>query len=96
MDSKIGTLIVSVLTAIIGVSTLAVILSKNANTANVFTSFANGFSQILGTALSPITGGSSGLGNLNNTLNSIGGIGSAIGSFGLGGTNLDPTGFGGI
>jgi hypothetical protein len=89
MESKLGTVIVSVLTAIIGVSTLAVILSKNANTANVFTSFSQGFSQILGTALSPITGQSS----LGSTLGSIGNLTSGLGSLNLG--SLNPGGFGG-
>ena len=42
--------------AIIGVATLAVIVSKNSNTTNVIGATASAFSQSLATALSPITG----------------------------------------
>lgn len=53
----VGDQIVAILTAIIGVAILAVIFSKNANTAAVITSAAQGFAADLGTAVSPITGG---------------------------------------
>jgi len=49
--------LISILVAVMGVAMLAVILSKQANTPSVLTSFGTSFSQILGTALSPITGG---------------------------------------
>ncbi len=45
--------------AIVGVATLAVIVSKNSNTANVVGASGSAFSQALSTALSPITGGNS-------------------------------------
>lgn len=54
--SHIGDQVVAVLTAIVGVAILAVILSKNSNTANVIGSAAQGFSEALTTAVSPITG----------------------------------------
>lgn len=57
--SHLGEQITAILTAIIGVAILSVILSRRSNTANVITSAASGFSQMLGTAVSPITGGNS-------------------------------------
>jgi hypothetical protein len=54
---KLGEQIAVIALAIIGVATLAVILSKNSNTTNVITASAQGFSRALATALSPITGG---------------------------------------
>lgn len=53
---KAGEQIVVVLIAIIGVATLAVILSRNSNTTNVIQAAAGGFSQSLAAALAPITG----------------------------------------
>jgi len=52
--------IVSIATAIVGVAILAVLVSKNSNTSNVITSAGSAFSQALGTATGPVTGGSSG------------------------------------
>ncbi|WWT37750.1 membrane DNA delivery [Enterobacteria phage PRDsepia] len=57
MNDYIGP-IVTVLTAIIGVAILATLVSNRANTANVIKAGAGGFSNMLGTALSPVTGGS--------------------------------------
>ena len=54
---KLGEQIAVIALAIIGVATLAVILSKNSNTTNVIAASAQGFSRALSTALSPITGG---------------------------------------
>jgi hypothetical protein len=42
--------------AIVGVASLAVIVSKNSNTAGVITSSGNAFAQGLGVAVSPVTG----------------------------------------
>jgi hypothetical protein len=47
---------VTILMGIIGVAILAVIVSRNSNTAGVLTSFGTAFSGMLGTAVSPITG----------------------------------------
>lgn len=52
--------IVTIAVAIIGVATLAVLVSKNANTAGVIKSAGGAFSQALATAVSPVTGGGSG------------------------------------
>lgn len=43
--------------AILGVAILAVIVSRNAQTSTVIQSAGTAFSQILGTALSPVSGG---------------------------------------
>ncbi len=56
--------IITVLIAIVGVATVAVIFSKNANTAGVAQAFFGGISQDIGAAVSPITGGT-GLGSVS-------------------------------
>lgn len=58
MAEQLTTAVVSILTAVVGVATLSVILSKQANTVGVLQAGSSGFSQILGTALTPIVGGS--------------------------------------
>lgn len=63
--NELTTAMVSILTAVIGVAILATIVSKNSNTSGVITAGGNAFSGILGTALSPVTGGSSGFTNLS-------------------------------
>lgn len=62
MSEQLITSVVTVLTAIVGVAIISVLVSKNANTAGVIQAGAAGFSQSLGTALSPVTG-SSGFGS---------------------------------
>jgi hypothetical protein len=54
--------IVTVAAGIIGVATLAVLVSKNSNTVGVVNAAGSAFSGSLATALSPVTGtgGSSG------------------------------------
>jgi hypothetical protein len=52
--------LISMTTAVIGLAILAVIFSTKANTPNVLNAFGSAFSTILNTALSPITGYSSG------------------------------------
>lgn len=44
-----------VLASIIGLAILAVIVSRNASTSSVIQSVAQGFSQILGVVVSPVT-----------------------------------------
>lgn len=59
--------VIVILTAIIGVAILSVIVSRQSNTAGVLSAGASAFSGILGTAMSPVTGGSGfGTGNLPN------------------------------
>lgn len=52
--------IVTIATAIVGVAILAVLVSKKSNTSGVIQSAASGFSNALGTAVSPVTGASIG------------------------------------
>lgn len=56
MGDKLLTSVITVLTAIIGVAIVAVLVSKNAQTGSVLTAGGNAFSQVLGTAVSPVTG----------------------------------------
>lgn len=58
-DNFVGSMVV-VLTGIIGVATLAVLVSKNAQTPAVISAGGNAFSNALSVAVSPVTGGSSG------------------------------------
>lgn len=51
VDKSIG-----VLLAIVGVASLAVVVSKKSNTAPVLTAFLNGFSKAIRAAVSPVTG----------------------------------------
>lgn len=74
MDKELFTSVVSILTAVVGVAFLATIVSKNSNTAGVISAGSTGFSQILGTALSPVTGGGIG-GNFSNNSLSLNGNG---------------------
>ena len=53
---NIGEQIVTIATAIIGVAILAVIVSRNSNTANVISAAGAAFSGALSTAVSPVTG----------------------------------------
>ncbi len=63
---------VTILTAVVGVAILSVLVSKNAQTPQVLSSFGQAFSGILGTAVSPVTGGTTpGLGNI--TMQPLGG-----------------------
>lgn len=48
--------VTSVLLAIVGVAIIAVLVSRNANTAGVLSAGGRSFSESLGTALSPVTG----------------------------------------
>ena len=56
---------VAILTAIVGVSIIAVIVSRRSNTAGVITSAGSAFANILKVAVSPITG-STGAGQPGN------------------------------
>jgi membrane DNA delivery protein len=59
MGDKIITNTVTVLVSIIGVAIIAVLVSKQANTAGVIGAGGSAFSQILQTAISPVSGGAS-------------------------------------
>ena len=53
--------LVTIAVAITGVATLAVLVSKQANTAGVITAGGNAFSNAIKAAVSPVTGGGSGM-----------------------------------
>lgn len=77
MSDNLSTGIVSVALAIIGVATLAVIFSKNANTSGVINAGGSALAQDIGAAVSPITNtNSGGLASLN--FGSLGGSSAII------------------
>ena len=55
--NELTTSVVTVLMAIIGVAIIAVLVSRNAQTGQVLQAGGSAFSGILGSALSPVTGG---------------------------------------
>lgn len=59
MSDQLIAAVTTVLMAIVGVAIIATLVSKNANTAGVISAGASGFSQSLGTALSPVAGSGS-------------------------------------
>lgn len=62
MSEQLVTSVVTIFTALVGVAIVAVLVSRNANTAQVIGAGASGFAQDLAAAVSPITGGSSSFG----------------------------------
>lgn len=78
MSESLITSVVTVFTAIVGVAIIAVLVSKNANTAGVISAGGSAFGGALGVALSPVTGQSSSMG---------------LGSFTGGGAPLSLGGF---
>jgi hypothetical protein len=52
-----GEKLVTIGVAIVGVATLAVLVSKNANTSGVIKSTGDAFAKALGAATAPVTGG---------------------------------------
>jgi hypothetical protein len=58
--------LVAIALAIVSVATLAVIFSPNAKTSQVLTSAGNAFSNMLGAAVAPVSGGSMGIRPMNN------------------------------
>ena len=70
MSDKMITSFVSIANAIIGVAVIAVLVSKGANTGNVFGAIGTSISNMLCTALSPVTGNSCGGGGLTPSVNS--------------------------
>jgi hypothetical protein len=69
MSEQLLSSVTTVLLAIVGVAIIAVLVSKNANTTGVISAGGSAFSTDLGTALSPVTGGSFGsFTNMNASL----------------------------
>lgn len=59
--------VISVAIAIVGLAMIAVILSKQANTANVIGAAGEAFSNSIGAAVAPITGGGLGGSSFNSS-----------------------------
>lgn len=82
MNGGFYTALVTVLTAIVGVAIVATIVSKNAQTPQVISSFWGGFSDSLRAATGPVTGGG---GNASSGYGGVANIGTmmlpAFGSF---------------
>lgn len=57
--------VVTILVAIIGLATLAVIVGRNSRTTQVIGAAGSAFNSALGTAISPVTGGGGGANVLN-------------------------------
>lgn len=66
MEKDLFTAIVSITTAIVGVAILSVLVSKNSNTEGIISASSTGYSNILSTALSPVTGGSNNFASLSS------------------------------
>jgi len=64
MSDNLVTAIVSIVLAIIGLASLATILSSNAQTSNVIKAASGGLAQDIQAATAPVTGGGGGLGSL--------------------------------
>lgn len=71
MDNALGQ-VLAIFAGLLTVAIVALLVSKNSNTANVIQAFTSGFGQDLSVAVSPVTGSSSlggmgvnGLPNLN-------------------------------
>lgn len=69
MKDELMTSLVTVATAIIGVAILAVLVSRNSQTANVLSAAGQSFGGALGVALSPITGSGSSFGGFAGVTN---------------------------
>lgn len=64
----LGSSIVAVIMAIIGVAIIALLVSPQAQTGSVISSAGNAFAGVLSTAESPVTGGSGIGGTINKIL----------------------------
>lgn len=72
MSESLVNSIVTVLLAIVGVAIIAVLVSRQSNTAGVLQAGGGAFSGILGAALSPVAGGGFGIGRTSFTGGGIG------------------------
>ena len=63
MDDKWLSAAIAMMTATVGLAIVAVLVSKNSQTSTVLQTLFTGYSSVLQTAISPITGNSSSSGN---------------------------------
>ena len=73
---KIGGGILAIVSAVVGLAIVAVIVSKNAQTPTVISSAGSALANVIGAAVSPVTGGS----GLSNLFGSVSGIGGSLGN----------------
>lgn len=80
MSDSLVTAIVSIVLAIIGLASLSVILSKNAQTGQVIQAASGGLAQDIGAATAPVTGGglSLGMGSYGGNLGSGLSLGNGV------------------
>jgi hypothetical protein len=55
--NQVGSALVALVTAFIGLAIVAVIVSKNAQTPTVISSTATGLAKVIQAAVTPVTGG---------------------------------------
>lgn len=76
----VGSAVIAVISAVITLAIIAVVVSKNAQTPSVLSAAGSALSNVIGTAVSPVTGGSSfGGGGSFNPLSSF--LGSGFNGF---------------
>ena len=80
-----GKPIIAIFTSIVGLTILAVLVSKNSNTSSVIGTVFQGFGSILNTAVSPVTGGST-LSGVGSIAGIVSGISNTTGFSGYGGS----------
>lgn len=66
--SEVGSALTSIIMAVIGVAIIAVLVSQKAQTAGVLQAGGTAISNVLGAALSPVTGSSLGSNLINTAL----------------------------
>ena len=69
MNKDAAGAIVAILLAIVGVATVAVLVSGSANTSNVLTSLGNSIKTMICVAVSPVTGGGNCGTSVSSTIN---------------------------
>lgn len=75
MGREIWEPVVTILGGIIGVAIIAVLVSQKSNTAGVFAAAGGAFSNVLSTAVSPVTGAAATPNvNAGGNINSFGGL----------------------
>jgi hypothetical protein len=78
---KIGGGILAIVSAVVGLAIVAVIVSRNAQTPTVISSAGSALANVIGAAVSPVTGGGGGGGGgLSNLFGSVSGVGNALGN----------------
>lgn len=71
MSDNLITALVTVLVAIVGLASLAVMLSPNAKTGEVLQSGSKGFATMITAAVAPVSGSGGGMG-MNTSLSTFG------------------------